>query len=80
MILDNHKHCLCALFFDEAMEGSCSFETLVGTLCSFDGRDKQRSTEIVPCRCQTIKDVTGHRSTWSLSGNESETHFILAQN
>ena len=31
------------------------------------------------CRCQTIKDVTGHRSTWSLSCIESETDFILAQ-
>ena len=74
-------HSLCALFFDETMEGSCSFESLVGTLYSFDRRDKQRSTEIVPfCRCQTIKDVTGHRLTWSLSGIQSETDFILAQN
>ena len=32
------------------------------------------------CLCQTIKDVTGHRSTLSLSGIESETDFILAQN
>ena len=61
------------------MEGSCSFESLVGTLCSFDRRDKQRSTEIVLCRCQTIEDVTGHRSSWSFSGIESETDFTLAQ-
>ena len=67
------------LFFDEAMEGSCSFESLVGTLCLSDRTDKQRSTEIVLYRCETIKDVTGHRSTWSLSGIESETDFILAQ-
>ena len=33
------KHCSCALFIDEAMEGSCSFESLVGTPCSFDRRD-----------------------------------------
>ena len=73
---------MCALFFDEAMEGSCSFESLVGTLCSFDRGDKQRSTEIVPLSLSNsaIKDVTGHRSTWSLSGIESETDFILAHN
>ena len=71
------KHCLCALFIDEAMEGSCSFESLVGTPCSFDRRDKHRSTEIVPLLCN--KDVTGHRSTWSFSGIESETDLILAR-
>ena len=58
------KHCSCALFIDEAMEGSCSFESLVGTPCSFDRRDKHRSTEIVPLSLCN-KDVTGHRSTWS---------------
>ena len=31
------------------------------------------------CRSQTIKDVTGHWPTWSLSGIESETDLILAQ-
>ena len=66
------KYCSCALFIDEAMEGSCSFESLVGTPCSFDRRDNHRSTEIVPLwLCN--KDVTGHRSTWSFSGIESET-------
>ena len=70
------KYCLCALFIDEAMEGSCSFESLVGTPCSFDRRDKHRSTEIVPLwLCN--KDVTGHRSTWSFSGIESETDLVL---
>ena len=63
------------------MQRSCFFESLVGTLCSFDRRDKQRSTEIVPLSLsETIEDVTGHRSTWSLSGIERETDFILAQN
>ncbi|CAH3124605.1 unnamed protein product [Pocillopora meandrina] len=60
------------------MEGSCSFESLVGTLCSFDRRDKHRSTEIVPLSLCN-KDVTGHRSTWYFSGIESETDFILAR-
>ena len=72
------KHCLCALLIDEAMEGSCSFESLVGTPCSFDRRDKHRSTEIVPLSLCN-KDVTGHRSTWSFSGIESETDVILAR-
>ena len=72
------KHCLCALFIDEAMEGSCSFESLVGTPCSFDRRDKHRSTEMVPLSLCN-KDVTGHRSTWSFSGIESETDLILAR-
>ena len=40
------------------MEVSCFFESLVGTLCLFDRRDKQRSTEIVLCRCRTIDLVT----------------------
>lgn len=73
-----YKHCLCALFIDEAMEGSSSFESLVGTPCSFDRRDKHRSTEIVPLSLCN-KDVTGHRSTWSFSGIESETDLILAR-
>ena len=60
------------------MEGSCSFESLVGTPCSFDRRDKHRSTEIVPLSLCN-KDVTGHRSTWSFSGIESETDLILAR-
>ena len=72
------KHCLCALFIDEAMEGSCSFESLVGTPCSFDRKDKHRSTEIVPLSLCN-KDVTGHGSTWSFSGIESETDLILAR-
>ena len=60
------------------MEGSCFFESLVGTPCSFDIRDKHRSTEIVPLSfCN--KDVTGHRSTWSFSGIESETDLMLAR-
>ena len=59
------------------MEGSCSFESLVGTLCSFDRKDKHRSTEIVPLSLCN-KDVTGHKSTWSFSGIESETDLILA--
>ena len=71
------KQCLCALFIDETMEGSCSFESLVGTPCSFDRRDNHRSTEIVPLSLCN-KDVTGHRSTWSFSGIESETDLILA--
>ena len=72
------KHCSYALFIDEAMEGSCSFEPLVGTPCSFDRRDKHRSTEIVPLSLCN-KDVTGHRSTWSFSGIEIETDLILAR-
>ena len=65
------KHCSCALFIDEAMEGSCSFESLLGTPCSFDRRDKHRSTEIVPLSLCN-QDVTGHRSTLSFSGIEIE--------
>ena len=72
-----HCTCLCALFIDEAMEASCSFKPLVGTPCSFDTRDKHRSTEIVPLSLCN-KDVTGHRSTWSFSGIESKTDLILA--
>ena len=73
-----HCTCSCALFIDEAMEGSCSFKPLVGTPCSFDKNDKHRSTEIVPLSLCN-KDVTGHRSTWSFSGIESETDLILAR-
>ena len=72
------KFCLCALFIDEAMEGSCSLESLVGTPCSFDRRDKYRSTEIVPLSLCN-KDATGRRSTWSFSGIERETGLILAR-
>ena len=72
------EHCLCALFIDEAMEGSCSFESLVGSPCLFDRRDKHRSTEVFPLSLCN-KDVTGHRSTWSFSGIESETDLILAR-
>ena len=72
------KHCLCALFIDEAMEGSCSSESLVGTPCSFDRRDKHRSTEIVHLSLCN-KDITGHRSTWCFSGIEIETDLILAR-
>ncbi|RMX38055.1 hypothetical protein pdam_00024876, partial [Pocillopora damicornis] len=43
------------------MEGSCSFESLVGTPCSFDRRDKHRSTKIVPLSLCN-KDVTGPSS------------------
>ena len=68
------KPCSCALFIDEAMEGSCSFESLVGTPCSFD----RRSTEMVPLSFFN-KDITGHRSTWSFSGIKSETDLILAR-
>ena len=60
------------------MEGSCSFESLVGTPCSFDRRDKYRSTEMVPLSLCN-KDITGYRSTWSFSGIKSETDLILAR-
>ena len=71
--------CFCALFIDETMEGSCSFESLIGTPCSFDRRDKHRSSEIVPLSSLCNKDVTGHRPTWSFSGIESETDLTLAR-
>ena len=69
---------MCALFIDEAMESSCSFVSLVGTPCSFDRRDKRRSTEIFPLSLCN-KDVTGQRPTWSFSGIECETDLTLAR-
>ena len=60
------------------MEGSCSFEPLVGTPCSFDRRDKHRWTDsVLLLLCN--KDVTEYKSTWSFSGIESGTDLILAR-
>ena len=40
---------------------SSSFQSIVGSFCSYDGRDKKKSTELVPLfTCQ--KDVSSHQS------------------
>ena len=58
------------------MEVSCSFKSIVGSFCSYDRRDRKKSTELVPLvTCQ--KDISSHQSAWSFSGVESERELIL---
>jgi hypothetical protein len=64
--------------FLEVMEFSCSFNSIVGTTCSFDRRSKNKSIDIVPLfTCK--KDIASHRSIWSFSGVESEDELILCR-
>lgn len=60
------------------MDVCCSFKSLVGGQCSFDRRDRNRSTEIVPLLSCT-KDVAQHKSLWQFQGVESEVELILAR-
>ena len=56
----------------------CSFSSIVGGICSFDPKDKRKSTEIVPLvTCD--RDISTHTSLWSISDVKTEVQLILAR-
>lgn len=49
----------------------CSFNTIVGGNCSYDPKDRKKSTEIVPLHaCK--KHIAGHKSLWAIPDMENE--------
>ena len=57
----------------------CSSGAIMGTDCSVDWRDPQKSFDIIPLtECHEI-EISNHESTWSFSGVESEEDLILAR-
>ena len=56
----------------------CSFSSIVGSQCSYDRRDKQKSTEVVPLQsCE--KDITNQCRLWSISDVKCEVDLILSR-
>ena len=53
------------------MDVKCSFSSLVGGSCSYDPRDRSRSTEVIPfLNCK--RDIAGHKSSLSITDVETE--------
>ncbi|KAL9952012.1 hypothetical protein ACROYT_G044785 [Oculina patagonica] len=60
------------------MEAKCSFSSLAGGPCSYDPRDRSKSTEVIPfINCK--RDITGHKSSLAVTDVESETELILSR-
>ena len=56
----------------------CSFNRIVGGNCSYDPKHRKKSTEILPLQsCK--RDITGHKSLWSIPDVENEVELILAR-
>ena len=60
------------------MEAKCSFSSIVGGRCSFDLKDRKKSTEVIPfINCN--RDIAGNKSFLSLTDVESEIELILSE-
>ena len=60
------------------MDVKCSFSSLVGGSCSYDPRDRSRSTEVIPfLNCK--RDIAGHKSSLSITDVETEIELILGR-
>ena len=60
------------------MEAKCSFGSLVGGPCSYDPRDRSRSTEVIPfLNCK--RNIAGHKSSLSIADVETEIELILSR-
>lgn len=60
------------------MDVKYSFSSLVGGSCSYDPRDRSRSTELIPfliCK----RDIAGHKSSLSITDVETEIELILGR-
>lgn len=57
---------------------ACSFQSIVGTNCSFDRRSRKKAFKIIPLSLCN-KDISNHKSTWWFSGFETEQDLILAR-
>ena len=56
----------------------CLFNRIVGSNCSYDLKDRKKSTEILPLQsCK--RDITGHKSLWSIPDVENKVKLILAR-
>ena len=56
----------------------CSFKTIAGGQCSFERKDRNGDTRVIPLlSCQ--KDISGHLSTYKFSGPENEVDLILCR-
>lgn len=60
------------------MAFSCSFQSISGTVCSYDRLDKSKSLKMISLR-SCSKDITNHCSHWSFSGVNTESELILAR-
>ena len=60
------------------MDVKCSFSSLGGGSCSYDPRDRSRSTEVIPfLNCK--RDIAGHKSSLSITDLETEIELILGR-
>ena len=61
------------------VEVKCSFNSLVGSPCSYDPRDsRQKSTVVIPfVNCK--RDIASHKSSLSITDVESEIELILSR-
>ena len=60
------------------MDVKCSFSSLLGGSCSYDPRDRSRSTEVIPfLNCK--RDIAGHKSSMSITDVETEIELILGR-
>jgi len=60
------------------MELCCTFKSIVGGICGFDPKDRNRSIEIVPVLSCT-RDINKHKSVVSFSGPDDEIDLILCR-
>lgn len=60
------------------MQAHCSFYTLAGGHCTYDRRDRNHTTEIVPLLSCT-RDISAHKSLWGFQDVNNEVDLILAR-
>ena len=60
------------------MEGSCSFNALVGGVCGFSVKDRKRQTKIIPLLSYR-KKIANHKSIYKFTGPKDEVDHILCR-
>ena len=60
------------------MEVSCSFRSLVGGICGFDKKDRNRNTQIIPL-VSCNKNISKHVAALAFRGTENEIDLILCR-
>jgi len=60
------------------MEVCCTLKSIVGGICGFDSRDRNRDVEVIPVLSCT-KDISQHKTKYSFSGPDDEVDLILSR-
>ena len=72
----NTENCDACHFVN--MEVCCSFKSIVGGMCGFDTRDREKETQIIPLLACS-KAISSHTASLGFSGPVDEVDLILSR-